>query len=429
MCRQKNNAPLTTEGVKLHTPEGVRDFLPAEFAYKKEVTERIMSVFFRYGYEAVESPTLEYLDVFEGKDSIPAQDMYKLFDRNGEPLALRSDMTPQIARMATTYYQPSQLPLRFCYTADSFRNSTNYQGKLKEFTQSGIELIGSGSVAADSEVIAVAINSLIAAGCPDFKIDVGHPMFLKSILKEEGLAGSVCASVLQNIALRDYVAVEKLISIHNLSTSANKIFNDLPLLTGDVSLLDNLREFTNNPEALAALDELKQIYGFLCAYGLQDYVLFDLAMIGNLDYYTGFIFRGYTYGTGFSILDGGRYDTLFSKFGRDYPAVGFAIRINHLISALQSKSIQLPMEQVDTLLVYDDGCMQRALATGDELRSQGLFIENSLLGGDLEKNITYAKQKGISGIIYFFEDSIKLVDLNTCHEKIVSLEQLLAGGE
>ena len=138
---------------KLHTPEGVKDYLPCEAAFKSEVERNIETVFYRYGFLPVSSPTFEYMEVFDGNGGLSPNQMYKFIDRDSSSLALRADMTPVIARIAATAYEKKDIPLRFYYFENVFRHNENYQGKLREFTQAGIELIGVNSYDADAEKI------------------------------------------------------------------------------------------------------------------------------------------------------------------------------------------------------------------------------------------------------------------------------------
>ena len=131
-----------------HTPEGVRDILGREYAIKYTLQQDIHEVLMKYGYHDIQPPTFEYFDVF-GKEigTIPSKDLYKFFDKDGNTLALRPDITPSVARCVAKYFSEEELPLRFCYMGNTFINNSGYQGKLKEFTQIGCELINDNSVA------------------------------------------------------------------------------------------------------------------------------------------------------------------------------------------------------------------------------------------------------------------------------------------
>ncbi len=385
---------------KLHSPDGVTDYLPLEYSQKAEIESRIMEVYRSYGYETVSTPTFEYMEVFDGKGSISEKQMYKFIDRNGAIMALRSDMTLPIGRIAATNFSETDIPLRFSYLGNAFRHNLDYQGKLCEFTQAGIELIGVNSQEANAEVIAVAIKSLLASGLSDFRIDIGQVQFITGLLEETGFDAEKQLTLKNHLIARDFVAIEEIVNDSGMPYSTLRLFQELPLLIGNETILDEAMTGSLNQKSREALESLKKLYELIKNYGLEQYIQFDLSMVGNLDYYTGIIFRGYTYGTGFWVVDGGRYDTLLSQFGTDLPSVGFAIEINDLMSALAYHQ-QLHQEQkTKLLLIYTEETARQALSYADKLRKSGEIIENSLFGEDLTDNIAYARSKGLE-ILYF----------------------------
>ncbi|MDO5388277.1 MAG: ATP phosphoribosyltransferase regulatory subunit, partial [Clostridia bacterium] len=194
---------------KLHTPEGVKDYLPNECILKKNIEKNIAQVFESYGYLPVTSPTFEYNDVFCGMGGVKDSRVFKFLDHDGSLLVLRPDMTPAIARIAATAYNKNDLPLKFYYIDNMFRTNKNYQGKLREFTQAGIELLGVNSIEADAEVVTAAISSLLNSGVNDFKLDLGHALFLKGVIEEANVNEDVASAIQMNIIKKNYVAVNE----------------------------------------------------------------------------------------------------------------------------------------------------------------------------------------------------------------------------
>lgn len=400
---------------KLHTPDGVRDLVPFDCCIKLEIERNIETVFNRYGYNNIETPIFEYYEVFSDvSGSVSPEQMYKFFDRDGSILALRADMTPPIARVVATEYTKEELPLRFCYFGKAFRYNENYQGKLREFSQAGIELIGVNSDYADAEVISVAVNSIIATGLENFRIDIGQVDFFNGIVEEAGFDDSTIYQIQNMIAQKDYIALEEILEDTDIPENIRNIFLNLPKLVGSVEVLESTKKIVNNKKAIDAICKLENLYSIFKSYGIEKYISFDLGMITHLNYYTGIIFRGYTYGTGFSIIDGGRYDKLIYEFGMDEPAVGFGIRINEILNAIERQNIDIEIKRADTLLVYSEDSRDIAFYVADELRSNGVYIENSLIGEDIEKNISYAKSRKIAGIIHFFDsEKVEILDLKS----------------
>lgn len=413
---------------KLHTPEGVKDYLPDESFFKRSIEKNIEKIFESYGYFQVKSPMFEYIEVFEGKGGVEGKEMYKFLDRNGDLLALRSEMTPAIARIAATAYDSSEIPFRFYYIENSFRYNENYQGKLREFTQAGIELIGINSYDADAEVVSAAVNGLIAAGLEKFKINIGQVQFFKGVLEESCLDEKTCESIQNALIMKDYVEAESIVKESSAPENIKKLFSELPLLIGNKDVINNARNYVKNKRSIDSLNDLENIYNILNDdYSLSDYILFDLSLIGHFNYYTGIIFRGYTDGTGFSIVDGGRYDKLVNSYGADFPSIGFAIKINDLMSALENQNINFSLSSNSTLIAFSDKGRKRAFETALEMRKQGLKIECSLFKNDIDKIKKYAESKKIGGILYFIDDEmVRIINLEQNSEQNIKISDLLS---
>ena len=405
---------------KLHTPEGVKDYLPSECILKTKIENNVSKVFKSFGYVPVKSPTFEYSDVFDNKGSVSDKNLYRFVDRDGSILTLRSDMTPAIARIVATTYSDKKMPIRLSYIENLFRHTVNYQGKLNEFTQAGVELIGAHSISADVEVLVMAIKAILSSGVKNFKIDLGHSDFLKGVLEETSLDDENIMMLQEFIADKNYVAVNDLVSQSDISGDLKYIFNELPFLIGDLSVLNSVREKNLNKKSLDAVDYLENIYNILKELGFEQYFSFDLGVLGSMDYYTGIIFRGYAEGVGFSIVDGGRYDKLVKNFGADYPAVGFAVKINDLMQVLKTENT----ESADILVVFDDESIVSGFKYAEALRNAGRTVEIGLSGKNLEENKAYAASKNINKIVAV-NGKITEIDLDNNEEKTIDIESLL----
>ena len=172
----------------IHTPEGVRDVYNQECTKKLYLENQIEQVFHAFGYQDIETPTFEFFDVF-GREvgTTPSRELYKFFDRDGNTLVLRPDFTPSIARAASMYFMEETMPIRLCYRGSSFVNSSSYQGRLKESTQMGVELLNDDSAMADAEIIAMTVKVMLDAGLTDFQISIGHVGFFQALAEEAAL--------------------------------------------------------------------------------------------------------------------------------------------------------------------------------------------------------------------------------------------------
>ena len=330
----KNQNPI------LHTPEGVRDIYGSEFVQKFELQQLLYRVLAERGYQGIETPTFEFFDVFSREvGTVPSRELYKFFDKEGNTLALRPDMTPSIARAVSKYFH-DETPIRLCYMGNTFINYDKYQGRLKETTQLGAELMGEESVSADVELLSVLVEALKAAGLEEFQVSVGQVEFFKALLKEAGIGSEAEESLRRLISDKNRFAAEELLADYELSPKLRETFLEMATLSGSAEALEKARALTDNPEALKALGRLEDIYKGLKEKGFEKYISFDLSMLSKYNYYTGIVFRAYSYGYGEPVAKGGRYDTLLSHFGRELPAVGFAIVVDQLQRALNSSDIR-----------------------------------------------------------------------------------------
>lgn len=379
----------------LHTPEGVRDIYNKECEQKLLLQERLHSVIKSFGYRDIETPTFEFFDVF-GKEvgTTPSRDLYKFFDREGNTLVLRPDFTPSIARAASKYLLGSGMPVRLTYLGNTFINNSSYQGRLKENTQIGAELIGEDSADADAEVIALVIQALKKAGLQEFQISIGHAGFFRALAEEAGFDDALMAELKDLIANKNTFGVEKLLSGCQTEEPVRRAFEALPKLFGGVESLDRAEELTSHPQALAAVARLREIYRILESYDAQQYVSFDLGMMNRYMYYTGIIFRGYTFGTGDAIVKGGRYDQLLGHFGQEAPAVGFVAVVDQLLNALNRQKISQPVSARHCIIIYRQEKLEEAVSRASELRRDGIDVELIRISETRTREacLTYAKE-------------------------------------
>ena len=194
----------------LHTPEGVRDIYNVECGKKLALENRLKKTLHLFGYDDIQTPTFEYFDVFRKEiGTIPSKDLYKFFDKEGNTLVLRPDITPSIARVAATLFGEEDLPIRLCYTGNTFINHSNNQGRLREVTQMGAELIGDDSVEADAEMLAMVMESMQAIGLKEFQLSVGHLGFFQSLIEDAALDEEARERVVELINNRNYFGVEE----------------------------------------------------------------------------------------------------------------------------------------------------------------------------------------------------------------------------
>ena len=408
----------------LHTPEGVRDIYSVEYGKKSVLEEKLKKVFHLYGYHDIQTPTFEYFDVF-GKEigTTPIKELYKFFDREGNTLVLRPDLTPSIARAAMTVYDTENLPIRLCYKGNTFVNQVSLQGRLHENTQAGAELIGIDSIDADAEMIVMAVDCLKEVGLTEFQIHIGSVDFFENLIAEAQLSEENEVRLRELISNRNFFGVEELLQSVQAKEATKSAFRLLADLTGGVEVLREAKNIALNDKIIDAVKRLEELYQYLVAYGVEKHVTFDLSMSGIYGYYTGIIFRGYTYGTGDAIVKGGRYDHLMEKFGKPSPSIGFVIVVDELMNALSRQKIQVPYQCKNTYIVYESSRQAEAILLAKEFRKSGKQTELVLKRADktLEEYISCAKQNLCVSMMYLGKDKdIEMVNLITGTFKKVS---------
>lgn len=354
----------------VHTPEGVRDIYGKEYANKQNIQKLFGEILHRYGYQAIQTPTFEFFDVFSREiGTTPSKELYKFFDKEGNTLVLRPDFTPSIARCAAKYFMDETIPLRFCYPGNNFINTSDLQGKLKETTQMGAELLGDASPEADAEMLAMLVEALRNAGLQEFQVSVGQIEYFKGLCANAALDEETELALREFISNRNEFGAQELLLEKNIPADSVKALLSVNSLFGTYDILDKALACADNQRSRNAIMHLKQVYELLKVYGVDQYISFDLAMVSKYNYYTGIIFSAYTYQAGSAIAKGGRYDNLLEKFGKPAPATGFVVMIDDLVSALTRQKCCPALENNTILLVYTDD-FDKAVAEARAYRAQ-----------------------------------------------------------
>ena len=412
---------------QLHTPEGVRDICNIECGKKLSLENRLHKVLQLYGYHDIQTPTFEYFDVFRKEiGTIPSRELYKFFDKEGNTLVLRPDITPSIARAAAALFKDEDIPIRLCYTGNTFVNHSSYQGRLRENTQMGAELIGVDSIEADAEMLAMVADCLTTIGLRDFQLSVGNVDFFQSLIEDAALNEEEEERVRELINNRNYFGLEEYLDGIQVKRSSKEALVALGDLYGGVEILAQARNFAPNSKGIKAVRRLEQIYDMLKYYGAEQYIQFDFSMSGTYGYYTGIIFRGYTFGTGDAVVKGGRYDHLLEKFGKESPSIGFALVIDELMSALTRQHIRITYSRKNTLILYDKGMEKKAIRIASDFREKCKNTELLRKAPDktLEDYMQYGKEYYAGNMIYIQEDDqIQMFNLVTGETKTINTKE------
>lgn len=383
----------------LHTPEGVRDIYSDECEKKLYLEDKLHHILKSYGCRPIQTPSFEFFDIF-GKEigTTKSKDLYKFFDREGNTLVLRPDITPSIARCAAKYFKEEELPLRFCYKGNTFINTNSLQGRLKECTQLGAELIGDDSADADAEMLAMVVECLLHAGLKKFQISVGHVGILEGMMQEAGLDDDEEDVLRELIINNNFFGVNAFLESRHLAPELKELFSVLGNWYQSAEEFTHVKKLAADyPGVYQAVIHLEKLQSLFLLYGIDQFISFELGAISSYQYYSGIIFQGYTFGSGEPIVKGGRYDKLLAHFGKDTPAIGFVIVINQLMAALARQSIDTPVEHNGQLVVYDEAHREDAIIYARKQRAAGCSIELALQkNGKTKKDYeAYAKRQAL----------------------------------
>lgn len=395
----------------LHTPGGVRDIYGGECARKLEVQHSLERLMHSYGFRNIQTPTFEYFDIFSReRGTVSSNEMFKFFDRGNNTLVLRPDMTPSIARCVAKYCREEQEQLRFCYTSQTFVNTGKYQGKLQEVTQVGAELFLDDSSDADAEMVALTIECLLKSGLQEFQLEVGHADLFRALVEEAGFEETASLQLQELIESKNFFGVEELLEKLTVNPALKEIFLKFPELLGDLAgAAAFVSQRSHSSRVHKALERLEKLQEILQIYGLEEYVTVDLSMLSHYSYYTGVIFRAYTYGNGEAIASGGRYDSLLAQFGKEAPAIGLAIVLDQLMIALDRQKLLDTTVLGGTLLLYPKEARKWALQEAKSLRENGEVVQlmRKASKKELDSYLEYAKRHANDKVIYLTEDGGK----------------------
>ena len=315
----------------LPIPSGTRDVLPDEMGELRTVTERLRAVFSAAGYGDIYTPALEYEAVIARGALGSARPAYRVFDENGEVLVLRSDMTVPIARVVATRYQLTKPPLRFAYFAHCYRGIRPQRNQPREFLQAGIELIGAAGAAGTAEAVTVLCRALDRAGLLRYRVGIGDAALYPALLDGLAVPEEQRALLLAELGRGDFVGLENGLRMLEIDERSIELLLRVPQMRGGPDVL-------HGPPGPVA----DAVAGLRAVHALLDddvaaRVIFDLGLSRTPGYYTGAVFEVYDPALGMPLGGGGRYDHLLGQFGRDLPAVGFALEVEKLHQALAAE--------------------------------------------------------------------------------------------
>ena len=370
-------------------PFGLRDIFPFEIEERNRITEIIAREFKLWGYGEVYTPVIEYtknISVGVGKNW--KDKLINFFDVDGSPVSLRTDMTIPVARLTGMRIKRNQLPVRFCYFADSFRQSDVQKGVRRVYNQAGIEFIGSANaLMSDIEILVILINILNELNLRDYKIGLGHIGFIEGLFDWFDLDLKDRELIRKKIVAKDFVALENFLSKKNKNKA--EIFLRLIQPESSIKKISDMVSGIKEQKVTRSLDYIKEIYGILEGLGYESCIVTDFSIIRDFDYYTGILFEVYQSNITDIIGSGGRYDGLIKKFGLDVPATGFALDIDLAHKAVDEIELK-GRSKILIKGVNNDNAVE-LLGFAGKLRDEGVIVELSF--EDMPDYEGFAKEK------------------------------------
>lgn len=405
--------------------KGTRDFYPEDMAVRRWMFDIIRDVSTRFGYQEYDGPCLEFIDLYAAKsgEELVKEQSFVFKSRGGEDLTLRPELTPTLARMVAQKQYELPLPLRWWSIGPMWRYEKPQRGRTREFYQWNIDLIGTESVAADAEIVAVAATFLKETGLtPDqVRIYVNNRRLMDAAFSR--------LDIPQDLRPQVFKVVDKL---DKLST---KKWREFALETGlSESQVAGLTEILNNNDLWRGSEELVVFFDLIRAFGVEDYITFNPKIIRGLDYYTGTVFEAFELGgKSRAILGGGRYDNLVGDVGGNrLPGVGFAMGDVVVELVLRDAGVipANPGDNFDVLVtVFDESTLAESLKVAVELRSAGLrtvvYPEVDKMGRQLK----YADRMDIPVAVILGPDElaegkVAVKNLKTREQVVVAREEM-----
>ncbi len=421
---------------------GFREFGPDEMALRNHVFSRWRAVACGYGFSEYDGPPLEPLALYAEKsgDEIAGQ-LYEFVDRGDRRVALRPEMTPTLARMLGSRGRAMAKPIRWFSIPQLFRYERNQRGRLREHFQLNADIVGEAAVAADAEVLAVAVDAVRALGLgpADFTARVNDRRLVVAVLGALGVPSAAVGGCLEALdkAERTGPAASRQ-RLEALGLSSAQAEDLLGLAAAGAGSLDDLkRRFADAPEVLATAAPLEEHACLLEAMGLGAYAEFDFTVVRGLAYYTGIVFELFDRaGELRAICGGGRYDGLLGRLGGDpLPAVGFGMGDVVLGELLRERGLAPDgPPSFDFFVIWlEEAQRPLALEACRRLRKAGGSAVCALRPRSMRKHLAMAARSGARRAVVIGPDeaaagAATVRDLETGEQERVALESLLPGG-
>jgi histidyl-tRNA synthetase len=412
-------------------PRGVRDLMPNEALFTNELLKKIESVFQRFGFLTIDTPTFESLKVLKAKGGIGSEDdlIYEIKD---EDLGLRYDHTVSLARYMAMH-QEMPLPFKRYYIGKVWRKDEPQKNRYREFVQADIDVVGGDSVTNNAEVVAAGASALDQIGI-DYEIHISDRRIIEDILASMGIDPSRFVEAERIIDKLDKVGMDKVNELLIKSGIEEETVRQLSLLIGKEGTNEDRLDYVHGMlKDKKPAEELRQLFTLLEKYNLRGKPVFDISLVRGLQYYTGVVFEFKdTMGkVKSSLAGGGRYDKLISLYsGRDVPAVGVSLGVDRILDLMgYSSSIKKTFATVYVAYIKEKN-HEYALKAANFFRANGINTDINTAKRNITNQFSYANSlkfqyAAIVGDSEEKESKVKMRNLVTGEESLMSLDEAL----
>ncbi len=421
--------------------KGVRDFAPEDKIIREKLITTLTSIFQRYGYSPLETPSIERLDTLTAKfaagiESDAAKEIFKLSDQGNRELGLRFDLTVPFSRFVAS--NPNlKMPFKRYEIGRVFRDGPIKLGRYREFWQCDVDVTGVKSVKAEAELILLALDAFRELNL-DAYIEVNNRKLLYGIMDNYDIAHEAREGIIiafDKLKKQGLAAVQKELAEKNYCEYTIGSMSDVFTMEGTTEqLFEKLEPLCTSDLGREGLSELKELFSYL-KFVQSGKVRLNIGLARGLSYYTGTVFEGFLVESKVtsSICGGGRYDNMIGMFAsnnRDYPAVGISFGLEPITDALR---LSHPVEQktVTELYLIPIKTFTESLAIAKALRDAGLCVDIDLMERGISKNLDYANSNkipfvGFIGDSELAEQKIKIKNMKTGSEKLATLDEVYA---
>jgi len=422
------------EKFELMNARGVRDFLPEEAISRQGITDMMRSVFERYGYSPLETPAIERSDILSAKFAGGAEilkEIFKVEDQGGRELALRYDLTVPLSKVVGMNPNLPK-PFKRYQIQPVWRDGPIKLGRYREFMQCDADIVGTKSMMADAEILAIASEVFSRLGF-DFAIKVNSRKLINGILDFAGIKENKMDAILSIDKLGKFgsEAVEKELADKGFGKKEiESVMKILALKGKNSEILEKVGKLVKSEEGKEGVRELKELLEYCELMNVQ--IRIDVSLSRGLEYYTGPVYEVYLKDSKVtsSVAGGGRYDKMIGMFiGRgEYPATGISFGIEPMFEALKERKGARP-KTVTQVLVIPIATLKEAIKLVKELRTEGIRAEIDLTGRGISSNLDYANSLGIPYVVFLGKKEleagkVKLRDMKSGKEKMLEAKEV-----